>query len=196
MKILIAITGASSTELGLLLLQNLEKLEFNGEIYAILSKGAKQSFLAENKDLKLNENKLLSFFKDKFELEKTHFFEDDNLATGLSSGSFGIEKTIIAPCSINTLAKISNSLADTLITRAAAVALKEQKKLILAVREMPFSALSLEQMSKLSKLGVIIAPPVYASYFGIKNLHDLQNFIIGKWLDLLDIKHNLYKRWQ
>lgn len=80
--------------------------------------------------------------------------------------------------------------------RAAAVALKERKKLILGVREMPFSTLNLEQMTKLSQMGVIIAPPIIASYSNAKNLEQMQNFIVGKWLDLLEIKHDLYQKWQ
>ncbi|EAK3660330.1 UbiX family flavin prenyltransferase, partial [Campylobacter jejuni] len=106
------------------------------------------------------------------------------------------EKTIIAPCSISSLAKIHAGFADTLLMRAAAVALKERKKLILGVREMPFSTLNLEHMLKLSQMGVIIAPPIIASYSKANNLEQMENFIVGKWLDLLEIKHNLYEKWQ
>lgn len=241
MKILVGLSGASGVELGFYLLNALEKFTQDDEIFAILSKGAKMSFLAENlnfnfcekneawqaensqlatpnfqnqksdfsdknshakkqksefKAQNLNANdEFIALCKEKFELKKTQFLDDENLAASVASGSFGINATIIAPCSLNTLAKIKHGFADTLITRGAAVALKERKKLILCVREMPFSTLALKQMTKLSKMGAIIAAPVYASYFKAQNLSDLQNFIIGKWLDLLEIPHNLYQKW-
>ena len=81
--------------------------------------------------------------------------DDSDLTAAPSSGSFGIDATIVVPCSINTLAKIHAGFADTLITRAAAVALKERKRLILGVREMPFSTLALEHAAKLSALGAV-----------------------------------------
>ena len=121
--------------------------------------------------------------------------DDSDLAAAPSSGSFGIDATIVAPCSINTLAKIHAGFADTLITRAAAVALKERKRLVLGVREMPFSTLALEHAAKLSALGAVIAPPVLGYYSGQNSLWDMENFIIGKWLDLLGLEHQIYKRW-
>ena len=121
--------------------------------------------------------------------------DDSGLAAAPSSGSFGIDATIVAPCSINTLAKIYAGFADTLITRAAAVALKERKRLVLGVREMPFSTLALEHAAKLSALGAVIAPPVLGYYSGQNSLEDMENFIIGKWLDLLGLEHQIYKRW-
>lgn len=185
MKILLGISGSSAVNLGLKLLENLEK---KAELFCILTQGAKKSFEAEN-----NEN-LEDFCKLHF--NNTMFADDNDLTQTLASGSFGIEKTIIAPCSISTLAKIHAGFAETLLTRAAAIALKERKTLILAVREMPFSTLNLEHMTKLSTLGVCIAPPVYASYSKAKNLEELENFIVGKWLDLLGIEHNIFQRWE
>ena len=121
--------------------------------------------------------------------------DDSDLAAAPSSGSFGTHAAIVAPCSINTLAKIHAGFADTLITRAAAVALKERKRLVLGVREMPFSTLALEHAAKLSALGAVIAPPVFGYYSGQNSLEDMENFIIGKWLDLLGLEHQIYKRW-
>ncbi|ACM64070.1 TPA: UbiX family flavin prenyltransferase [Campylobacter lari] len=190
-KILVGISGASSCELGFLLLKHLKE---KGQIYAIVSKNAKISFAKENS---LLENiDFLQHIKDKFELGHVNFLDNEDISQCVASGSFGIETTFITPCSINTLAKISCGICDNLITRSAAVALKERKKLILGVREMPYSTLNLEQMAKLSSYGVIIAPPVIASYAKIDNLEKLYEFIIGKWLDLANIEHNLYKRWE
>jgi 4-hydroxy-3-polyprenylbenzoate decarboxylase len=124
----------------------------------------------------------------------THSNKD--ISASVASGSFGVDAMIIAPCSMNTLAKIACGISDTLITRCAAVMLKEQKKLIIAPRELPFSAIALENMHKLSMLGVIIAPPVMAYYSEQQTLDDMENFIVGKWFDLLGIENDLYKRWQ
>lgn len=113
-----------------------------------------------------------------------------------ASGSSGYEAMIIAPCSSNTLAKVAAGICDNLLLRAAAVMLKEQRKLIIAPREMPFSPLSIKHMSELSALGVMFALPMIAHYSKPKSLNDAENFIIGKWLDCLNIKNNLFKRWK
>ncbi|VEJ06610.1 3-octaprenyl-4-hydroxybenzoate carboxy-lyase [Campylobacter lari] len=190
-KILVGISGASSCELGFLLLKHLKE---KGQIYAIVSKNAKISYMKENSLLEKID--FLQYIKDKFELEHVIFLDNENIGQCVASGSFGVETTFITPCSINTLAKIACGINDSLLTRAAGVALKERKKLILGVREMPYSTLNLEQMAKLSSYGVIIAPPVMASYAKIDNLEKLYEFIVGKWLDLANIEHNLYQRWQ
>ena len=119
-----------------------------------------------------------------------------NMWDAAASGSSGYEAMIIAPCSSNTLAKVAAGICDNLLLRAAAVMLKEQRKLIIAPREMPFSPLSIKHMSELSGLGVMFAPPMIAHYSKPKSLNDAENFIIGKWLDCLNIKNNLFKRWK
>ena len=119
-----------------------------------------------------------------------------NMWDGAASGSSGYEAMIIAPCSSNTLAKVAAGICDNLLLRAAAVMLKEQRKLIIAPREMPFSPLSIKHMSELSGLGMMFAPPMIAHYSKPKSLNDAENFIIGKWLDCLNIKNNLFKRWK
>ena len=119
-----------------------------------------------------------------------------NMSDAAASGSSGYKAMIIAPCSSNTLAKVAAGICDNLLLRAAAVMLKEQRKLIIAPREMPFSPLSIKHMSELSGLGVIFAPPMIAHYSKPLSLNDAENFIIGKWLDCLNIKNNLFKRWK
>ncbi|ANE35033.1 3-octaprenyl-4-hydroxybenzoate carboxy-lyase [Campylobacter hyointestinalis subsp. lawsonii CCUG 27631] len=180
MKILVGITGASGANLGVNLANMVSNL--GHEVHLIISENAKISMEKEGFDTDdLNSNVI------------TH--QNGEIYSSPASGSSKFDKMIVVPCSINTLAKISCSLADNLITRAAAVMLKEHKTLILAVREMPFSAISLRQMSELSALGVIIAPPVLAYYSNPKNLDEMENFIIGKWLDLLGIEHDIFRRW-
>ena len=119
-----------------------------------------------------------------------------NMSSAAASGSSGYEAMIIAPCSSNTLAKVAAGICDNLLLRAAAVMLKEQRKLIIAPREMPFSPLSIKHMSELSGLGVMFALPMIAHYSKPLSLNDAENFIIGKWLDCLNIKNNLFKRWK
>ena len=120
----------------------------------------------------------------------------DAMDAAPASGSSGYEAMIIAPCSTNSLAKIACGISDNLLLRAAAVMLKEKRKLVLAVRELPFSPISLEQMTNLAKIGAIIAPPILAYYSKPQSLEDAENFIIGKWLDALGVENSLFKRWE
>jgi 4-hydroxy-3-polyprenylbenzoate decarboxylase len=101
---------------------------------------------------------------------------------------------IIMPCSMKTLSAIANGYANNLITRAADVAIKEKRKLILGVRESPFNAIHLENMLKLARLGVIIAPPLPSYYIKPENVDELIEQTAGRILDLLDIDVNI-KRW-
>ena len=122
--------------------------------------------------------------------------DNEDIAASISSGSFGVDGMIIAPCSMNTLAKIACGIADNLVTRCATVMIKERKKLLLAPREIPFSPIALENMHKLSMLGTTIAPAVLAYYSEQQTLEDMEDFIIGEWFDLLGIDNQLYKRWK
>lgn len=172
-KIVVAVSGASGVNLGI---KMLELLPDSIDKHFIMSQSSKTVLRKEMKDV------------------TTHNNED--ISASIASGSFGADAMIIAPCSMNTLAKIACGISDNLVTRCASVMIKEQKKLILAPREMPFSAIALENMQKLAALGIIIAPPVMAYYSEQQTLDEMENFIIGKWFDLLDIENNLYKRWE
>ncbi len=170
-KIVIAISGSSGVNLGI---KFIKKLPENINSYLIVTEHGKIVFEKE---------------------QKSKIFYDDDIAASIASGSFGVDAMVIVPTSMNTLAKISYGIADNLTTRAASVILKERKTLLLAPREMPYSTIALENMLKLSKNGVIIAPPVLGYYADPKNLEEMEDFMIGKWFDLLGIEHNLYKRW-
>jgi len=174
MKIAIAITGASGVSLGI---RFIEWLPRNTQVHIVTSDNAiKVSQLETN-------NRIL-------------YHQRDDIAASISSGSFGVDATAIIPCSMNTLAKISCGISDNLPTRIAAVAIKEHKPLLLAPRELPFSAIALENMHKLSMLGVHIAPPVMGYYAQNDSLEAMERFIVGKWYDLLGIEHKLYERWR
>lgn len=189
MKILVCITGASYAKIGLELLKLIPS---NHEIYAIISENAKRVLSAENG---ISADTLDKITQNLSLNKGINFIKNSNISANVASGSFGIDSTIIAPCSINSLAKISIGISDSLILRAAAVALKERKKLILGVREMPFSVISLRQMHELSLLGAVVAPPILGGYSG-ENLDQIERLIIGKWFDLCGIKHEIYSRWQ
>lgn len=171
-KIVIAITGGSGFSLGMrvwnLIPENIEK-------YLIISDNAK----------------IVAKHEEKF----TNLYLDSQIDAPVASGSFRADGMIIVPCSMNTLAKIRVGIADNLTTRTASVMIKEKKPLLLAPRELPFSEIALQNMLSLSQMGIIIAPPVIAYYSDIKNIEEMENFLIGRWFDLLGIDNNLYKRW-
>ena len=195
MKIIVGISGASSVHLGIRAAN--EILAAGHEVCAIISDGARVTFKSEKAWEYLsnsripNENflQIEEFLDEKIDIQS-------NMWDAAASGSSGYEAMIIAPCSSNTLAKVAAGICDNLLLRAAAVMLKEQRKLIIAPREMPFSPLSIKHMSELSGLGVMFALPMIAHYSKPLSLNDAENFIIGKWLDCLNIKNNLFKRWK
>ena len=212
MKIIVGISGASSVHLGIRVAN--EILAAGHEVCAIISDGARVTFESEKaweylsnsripkaKSRIPNENLGNSRIPNENFLQIEEFLDEkidiqSNMSGAAASGSSGYEAMIIAPCSSNTLAKVAAGICDNLLLRAAAVMLKEQRKLIIAPREMPFSPLSIKHMSELSGLGVIFAPPMIAHYSKPLSLNDAENFIIGKWLDCLNIKNNLFKRWK
>lgn len=184
MRLTVAISGASGVNLALRFINSLPK---EIELFLIFSKSAKKAFAMEN-GKKIEES-----------LEKREnitIFKDKNIGAALASGSFKVDKMIILPCSSNTLAKCAVGISDSLITRAFTVMLKEKREIIIAPRELPLNTIMLENMLKLSKLGVTIAPPILGYYSAQQNLNDMENFIIGKYMDLLKIDNNLYKRWK
>ncbi|HIE35400.1 MAG TPA: UbiX family flavin prenyltransferase [Campylobacterales bacterium] len=172
MKIAIAISGASGVNLGL-------------KVYEKIPKNHKKFLI-------VNDSSMVVSLKEK----GYNIFDNKNIWEGPASGSFGIDIMMIVPCSMNTLAKIAVGISDNLTTRAASVIIKEKKRLLLAPREIPFSSIALENMYKLSLLNVIIAPPILGYYSKQKTLDDMEDFIIGKWFDLVEIKNSLYRRWE
>ncbi len=181
-RLVVGISGASGVQLGL---KFLDFIPNDIEIYLVLSKSAKYTLSLEsnNSDFNVTSNKNITLY------------DDTELGAAISSGSFQTDAFIIVPCSMNTLAKCTVGISDTLITRVFSVMLKERRNIVIAPREMPYNTIQLENMAKLSSLGVTIAPPVIGYYSDQQTLEDMEKFIIGKWFDLLHIKHNLFKRW-
>jgi 4-hydroxy-3-polyprenylbenzoate decarboxylase len=125
----------------------------------------------------------------------THNYPLGDQGAAISSGSFITLGMVVAPCSMRTLSAIAHGQGDNLIHRAADVILKERRKLVLVVRESPFNDIHLENMLKLSRMGVIILPPVPAFYNHPQNLDDMINHIAMRTLDQFDIHLDVMNRW-
>ncbi|MGD0885661.1 MAG: flavin prenyltransferase UbiX [Thermodesulfovibrionales bacterium] len=193
-RYILAITGASGSIFGIRVLENLIK---TSEVHLIISS---QSFsiLQHETDIDFTgksdagvEKKIRGHFNTK----KVYFHNEHNLAAPLSSGSFRTDGMLVVPCSMKTLSGIANGYANNLTERAADVILKEGRPLLISPREMPFGAIHLENMLKLARLGVTIAPPVPAFYHKPKDLDDMVDFVTGKILDCFHVDHTLFKRW-
>lgn len=180
--ILIGITGASGIPIAHKLLLKLKESDTKTEI--IISSAAKKVMKAESEISESQLNELVN---------KTYSIDD--LTAGPASGSYKFDAMVIVPCSMKSLASIAHGYADNLITRAADVCIKEKRKLILVVRESPLSAIHLENMLKLAKLGAIIAPPVPSFYIKPKNVDEMLNYFVGRVLDLLGYNFK-FERWK
>ena len=202
-KFVVGITGASGIRLGIRFIAHLARFAENSEIFVVFSEGAKMVAQYEEKIADILGDSRLKSVIDSTDSQgdsptnraKITLCDDSDLDSPISSGSFGVESTLIIPCSANTLAKIACGISDTLITRAALVALKERKVLLLAPREMPLNAIMLQNMLNLSRIGAIIAPPMLSYYANSESLEAMEDFMCGKWLDCIGIRHNLFPRW-
>ena len=183
MKILLCIGGASGSSYGIRLLEELKKTD--AEIHLIVSEGAKKIIEHETK------------FNYKY-LEKLADFcyNNSDMFAGPASGSFKMDAMIICPCSMKTLSAVANAYCDTLTSRAAFCMLKEGEKLILVPRETPTPLPSIKNMEKAKLAGAIILPAMPGFYHKPKKIEDLIDFVVGKILDQLNIKHSLFKRWE
>ncbi len=128
-------------------------------------------------------------------METIHFHSFKDFTAPIASGSYPAEGMVVVPCSMGTLGAIASGLSQNLIHRAADCTIKEGRKLVLVPRETPLSAIHLENMLKLARLGVRIVPAMPAFYSGQKEVHELVDFVVGKIMDQLGIPHALYPRW-
>jgi 4-hydroxy-3-polyprenylbenzoate decarboxylase len=193
---IVAITGASGSVYGLRLVEEL--LRSGSSIHLCISNKAffiiktETGVVLGGRTESATEKKVQKYFSSK----SITCHNEDALSAPISSGSFITDGMFVVPCSMKTLSGIANGYAENLIERSADVTLKEGKKLIIAPREMPFSVLHLENMLKLSRLGVTIAPPVPAFYQKPENIDDIVDFVVGKILDSAGLRHSLFKRWK
>jgi 4-hydroxy-3-polyprenylbenzoate decarboxylase len=193
---IVAISGASGSIYGLRLIEEL--LKSVDKVYVSVTNPAFSIIKTETgvdwtgKTVSGTEGKIQKYYSSK----KVKYFSESNMAAPVSSGSFITDGMFVVPCSMKTLSGIACGYANNLIVRAADVTLKEGRKLIIAPREMPFSAIHLENMLKLARLGATIAPPVPAFYQKPKDINDIVDFVVGKILDSAGISLNLFKRWE
>lgn len=180
MRYIVALTGCSGIQYGIRLLEELE-----GERVLIISEMGKQ-VLEEDTGLTLKD----------LEAHAEEVYEDDDLFAPPASGSHHFDAMIICPCTQSTLAKIAAGIADTLITRAASVTLKEGRRLIIVPRETPLNVIMLENELRLARAGAVILPASPAFYSEPRSIDDMLNFVVGKILDQLGQRHDLFKRWE
>lgn len=183
-KIIIAISGASGSIYGIDLLKKLKKIP-DVQTYLIMSDWAKENIKLETEYTSQEVAELAD-----------HVDNDHNLGAEISSGSFKVDGMVIAPASMKTIAGIAIGFDEDLIMRAADVMLKEQRKLIMVPRETPLSAIHLENMTKLAKLGVHMIPPIPSFYNHPKTIQDLIDHQSMKVMDSLGLKADFGKRWQ
>jgi len=195
-KITLALTGASGIIYGLRLLECLIKAQ--KEVYFLISQAAREVAVHEH-DIKLpgQTPKLEAYLSELYHAEKDQLkvFSHQEWTSPIASGSNTSDAMVICPCSSGCLSAIATGGSNNLIERAADVILKEQKKLILVPRETPLSAIHLENMLKLSRLGVVILPAMPGFYHKPKDIDDLIDFVVSRILNQLDIKNDLLTPW-
>ncbi len=195
-RVTLAFTGASGAPYGLRLLQCL--LLADCEVFVILSKAARivigtETELALPAGTGATEKALRDWVgTDKGQLVLCGL---EQWTAPVASGSGAPAAMVVCPCSTGTLSAIASGASDNLIERAADVAIKEGRKLILVPRETPFSAIHLENMLKLARLGVIIMPAAPGFYHQPESVSDLVDFMVARLLDHLGIEQTLVKRW-
>ena len=184
MKLIIGITGATGAIYGVRLLEVLAAMK-DIETHLVISRAGEKTIVYET-GRKISDIRKLADFS---------YYVDDIYAP-ISSGSFHRDGMIIAPCTIKTMSALANSYADNLLVRAGDVTLKEGKKLVLAVRETPLHLGHLRNMGRLAEMGAIILPPMPAFYNKPKTIQDIVDHTVGKLLDVFEIKHELFKKWE
>ncbi len=195
--IAIALTGASGMPYALTLLKELIKTQ---ELIYVMISTAANTVIAMETDLNLGsdttsvEANLSKYLGAKDGQIKV--FSKNQWTAPVASGSNPPRAMVVCPCTMSTLSAIANGHGDNLMHRAADVVIKEQKKLILVPRETPYSAIHLENMLKLSRLGVVIMDANPAFYQNPKSVQDLVNFVVARILDHLEVKHELLPPWQ
>ncbi len=181
-KIIVGISGATGVIYGVRLLKVLH--EANVETHLVITQSAVKNLHIET-DLTMSDLESLA----------TVVYDVDDIGAAIASGSFKMDGMVVAPCTIKSLSAIANSFNYNLLIRAADVTLKERRRLVLLVRETPLHEGHLELMTKVTRMGGIIMPPVPAFYHMPATIDDVINQTVGKVLDLFSIDAKLFKRW-
>jgi len=187
-QIVVGVTGASGGPYALRLLDSLERA--GATIHLVVSTHGAQLLAKECDILSIDPQSILKRASDRIVV---HDFHD--LSSVIASGSFLTDGMVICPTSSNTLGQVASGLADNLITRAAAVTLKQSRRLILVHREMPVSAIDLENLCTCQRAGAIICPASPGFYLRPQSIGDLIDFVVARVLDLIQVDHGLSARW-
>lgn len=194
--ITLAFSGASGAPYGLRLLEVL--VAMNYQVYVLISSAARVVLdIESNVKLSGNEQKASEQLSTRFNAqpEQIKVFGKDNWFSPVASGSAAPKKMVVCPCSAGSVSAIAVGASDNLLERAADVVIKERGQLILVPRETPFSPIHLENMLKLSQLGVTIMPAAPGFYHKPESIDDLVDFMVARILDHLNIEHTLTERW-
>lgn len=192
----LAMTGASGADYTLRLFECCLQNEIHVQF---ITSQPGQIVLGMETELKLagSPQKMRRQFAEYFaaDAELISVFSRDQWTAPPASGSSAADAMVVCPCSMGSLASIALGSSENLIHRAADVAIKERKTLILVPRETPFSAIHLENMLKLARLGVVILPPSPGFYHGVTSVADLVDFVVARILDQLGIDNEIAPRW-
>lgn len=194
--ITLALTGASGMPYALRLLESL--LEASRTVHVLYSQAAQVVARQEmDLDLPSSSRDLQKQLRERYAHlpGKLQIFGREEWFAPIASGSGVADAMVVCPCTMGTLAAIATGMSDNLIERAADVTLKEQRKLILVPRETPFSAIHLENMLKLARLGAVILPANPGFYHRPSSVQDLVDFVVARILDHLGVPHQLMARW-
>lgn len=181
-RLIVAITGATGSIYGVRLLQVLQGTDV--ETHLIVSRWGARTLIHETPHT-LDDVRRLA----------TRSYAEGDQGAALSSGSFVTIGMVVIPCSMKSLSAIAHGQGDELVARAADVVLKERRRLVLSVREAPLNDIHLENMLKLSRMGVVISPPVPAFYNRPQSIDDVVNHTVNRVLDLFDIHLDVAERW-
>lgn len=182
-RIIVGITGASGAIYGVRLLETLHKASI--ETHLVVSAAGK---LVVAHECGISYEQLASLAVQTYHV--------DDFTAAIASGSFSARAMVIAPCSMKSLGLMANGIADNLMIRAAECILKEGRKLVLVPREAPLTAIHLENMLKMARLGVHILPASPGFYHLPQTLTEAVDMIVGKICDLLAVEHRLFKSWE
>jgi flavin prenyltransferase len=194
MKVSVAITGASGSIYASRLIEILKDLCDTVYVIATESGLAVAQYELGQTEAKKDWS-LIKLLKRDLKFDNVKIFEQDNLFAPIASGSALADKMVLIPCSMGTLARVAQGISSNLIERSADAMIKEQRKLVIVPRETPLSPIHLENMLKLSRMGVHMIPAMPAFYHHPQSIDDLVDFVVSRVLDSIGLQHPIQKRW-
>jgi len=182
-RLIVGISGASGAEIGIQLLQAMQR-QPEWETHLVISEGARRTIRLET-----------AYSVEQVEALATHCHSLGDIGAGIASGTFKTEGMVVAPCSMKTVAGIAHGYSQNLLLRAADVVIKERRKLVLVARESPLSSIHLHNLTMVASVGAIVMPPVMTFYNHPRSIEDMTRHIVGKILDVFDLEIGGFQRW-